>query len=124
MMTVIDEGHQYELSSFGRNPDEEQRQPIKVDFMKRVDGNCVMQGTTNEDVLVMLIDRMKYLQAKLPCRENALVITKLEESLMWLERRTANEGRKAFFEQPELNDYVVAYEYSAILDDRVRPTTD
>jgi len=32
-----------------------------------------------------------------------------------------NEGRKAFFESPELEGYVVAYQYSAILDDRVRP---
>ena len=47
-------------------------------------------GTTNEEVLAMLIDRMNYLQAKFPCRENALVITKLEESLMWLNKRTAD----------------------------------
>jgi len=40
--------------------------------------------------LRMLIARMYYLQAKMPCRENALVITKLEESLMWLEKRTAD----------------------------------
>ena len=32
-----------------------------------------------------------------------------------------NQGRKAFFEDPALDDYVVAYQYSAILDDRVRP---
>jgi SPP1 gp7 family putative phage head morphogenesis protein len=32
-----------------------------------------------------------------------------------------NEGRKMFFESPELEGYVVAYQYSAILDDRVRP---
>lgn len=60
----------------------------------------VSDGTTNEEVLRMLIDRMKYLQAKFPCRENAIVITKLEESLMWLEKRTADrkargvEGKK------------------------------
>lgn len=50
-------------------------------------------GTTNEEVLAVLIDRMQFLQAKFPCRENAIVITKLEESLMWLNKRTAD--RKA-----------------------------
>jgi hypothetical protein len=50
----------------------------------------VNDGTTNEDVLRVLIDRMQFLQNKFPCRENALVITKLEESLMWLEKRTAD----------------------------------
>lgn len=31
-----------------------------------------------------------------------------------------NEGRKAMFEAPELEGYVTAYQYSAVLDDRVR----
>ena len=53
----------------------------------------VSHGTTNEEVLRVLIDRLQFLQAKFPCRENAIVITKLEESLMWLEKRTSD--RKA-----------------------------
>lgn len=43
--------------------------------------------------MIVLIDRMNYLQGKFPCRENAIVITKLEESLMWLEKRT-NDRKK------------------------------
>lgn len=39
-----------------------------------------------------LIDTAKImlegLQKKLPCRENAVAITKLDEALMWLEKRT------------------------------------
>ena len=50
-------------------------------------------GTTNEEVLRVLVDRLNYLQAKFPCRENALAITKLEEAQHWLAHRTAN--RKA-----------------------------
>jgi len=42
----------------------------------------------------MLIDRMNYLQSKFPCRENAIVITKLEESLMWLNKRTADRLKR------------------------------
>ena len=53
----------------------------------------VNDGTTNEEVLRVLVDRLNYLQAKVPCRENALAITKLEEAQHWLAHRTAN--RKA-----------------------------
>jgi len=85
-MKVIDEGHSYELDCVG---DQNLcRESQKLDFMKRVNGKMVMDGTTNEDVLKMLIDRMQYLQRRLPCRENAQVITKLEEALLWLNSRT------------------------------------
>lgn len=60
----------------------------KIEFMKKEDGKIVMQGTTNEEVLRMMIARMKYLQDKLPCIENAIVINRLEESLLWLNVRT------------------------------------
>lgn len=98
-MKVITAGHRYELNHFESYglPG----LPVQtIQFIEKVpvgDGSTDLRtlndGTTNEEVLRMLIDRMQYLQAKFPCRENALVITKLEESLMWLEKRTAD--RKA-----------------------------
>ena len=48
----------------------------------------VQRGTTNEEVIDMLIDRLNILNRKLPCRENSLAITKLEEARMWLYKRT------------------------------------
>lgn len=93
-MRIVTEGHNYVLDSF-----EGTRQQT-IQFIEKVpvaDGSknliTVNDGTTNEEILDMLIDRMQYLQKKFPCRENALVITKLEESLMWLNKRTAD--RKA-----------------------------
>jgi len=59
-----------------------------IQFMKKENGELVTDGTTNEEILKMMIERMNYLQTKFPCRENAIVITKLEESLMWLNYRT------------------------------------
>lgn len=92
-MKTITEGHLYELESFEQS--EEKTQWLQ--FIHKVpvsDGSTelktVADGTTNEDVLRVLINRMQYLQGKFPCRENAIVITKLEESLMWLEKRTAD----------------------------------
>ena len=48
----------------------------------------VQSGTTNEEVIDMLIDRLNILNKKVPCRENSLAITKLEEARMWLYKRT------------------------------------
>lgn len=93
-MKVLTEGHKYELSGF-ENP--KNTQTIQFIEKKPIDGTTdletVNDGTTNEEMLEMLINRMQYLQAKFPCRENAIVITNLKESLMWLNKRTAD--RKA-----------------------------
>ena len=51
-------------------------------------------GTTTEDVISVVIERLKYLQNKFPCRENACAITKLEEALMWQEKRTVDRKKR------------------------------
>lgn len=94
MKTVV-EGHTFELDSFeGSEPQVLQfihKEPTDVGYDTIL--QTVKDGTTNEEVLKCLITRMNYLQGKFSCRENAIVITKLEESLMWLEKRTSD--RKA-----------------------------
>lgn len=57
-----------------------------------------VNGTTNEEVIQILVDRLNTLQdmasRKYACRENALAITHLQEALHWLEARTkAREKR-------------------------------
>lgn len=108
-MKVLDKGHHYLLRNL-ENAENPQTSGQEIKFIKKEPVNkddhpqywengktpeegtlhTVYDGTTNEEVFKMLIDRMKYLQDKFPCRENAIVITNLEESLMWLEKRTQN----------------------------------
>ena len=104
-MKTITEGHKYELSGF-----ENAKNTQEIQFIHKVPRSehpsmspensdptellTLNDGTTNEEVLEMLIDRMNYLQGKFPCRENAIVITKLQESLMWLEKRTADRKKR------------------------------
>lgn len=46
-------------------------------------------GLTNEALLAVLIDRMQGFQSgPFACRENAIALTKMEEALMWLQKRT------------------------------------
>ena len=53
-----------------------------------------VNGITHEVLLAVLIDRMRGFQAgDYSCRENAIALTKLEEALMWLNKRT--QGREA-----------------------------
>lgn len=88
-------GHTYEMSNFENKDNKGQTlQFIHKEPNENNELITISDGTTNEEVLEVLIDRMNYLQNKFPCRENALVITKLEESLMWLEKRTSDRLKR------------------------------
>ncbi len=95
-MNVLVPGHVYELAYF-ENSEYSQRlsfihkQPSKDDPQGPLE--LVEDGTTNEEVLAVLIHRMKFQYSKFPSSETEKAITKLEEALMWLEKRTAD--RKA-----------------------------
>lgn len=48
-----------------------------------------VNGVNNEDLIAMVISRLEHFQdSDFRCRENAVAITKLQESLMWLRKRT------------------------------------
>jgi hypothetical protein len=50
---------------------------------------CDVNGVMNEDLIAMVITRLEHFQkSDFACRENALAITKLEEALLWLRKRT------------------------------------
>jgi len=90
-MQVLDIGHRYELENF-----EDKDKPGQVlQFIKKTpftEGSpellTVNDGTTNVEVIRVLVDRLNSLQAKFPCRENAIATTHLETALLWLEFRT------------------------------------
>lgn len=96
-MKVLTEAHRYELANF-----EKKDEPGQIlQFIEKApesEGSTVMitinDGTTNEEVLEVLIDRISKLQAKFPCKENACCITHLQEGLMWLEKRTKDREKR------------------------------
>ncbi len=93
-MKILTPGHKYELDNFNGSPNKQTIQFIEKE--KMVDGGLttVNDGTTNEEVLAILINRIQYLNGMFPCRENSIVITKLEEALMWLEKRTKDRVKR------------------------------
>jgi hypothetical protein len=76
-MKVIDAGSVYSV---------EGAQLIK--FIKKTDGQLVHEGTTNEELIEVLLDRMKGLNDKLPCLENDAAIAHLHGALHWLNQRS------------------------------------
>lgn len=97
-MKIKVEGHTYELLNFENQTSKGQilqfihKEPVGEGQVQTL--TTIADGTTNEEVLEVLINRLNFLQTKFPCRENAIVITKLEESLMWLNKRTADRIKR------------------------------
>lgn len=91
-MRVLTAGHKYELTNFVR--------PLAhgqiIQFIEKAqDPNgptgqlvTINDGTTNEDVLKMLIDRMQSLYAKFPSEETACSIGHLKSALYAQQSRT------------------------------------
>lgn len=44
-------------------------------------------GLMNEELVEVLILRLRALNTRFPCRENSIAVTHFEEALMWLEKR-------------------------------------
>ena len=62
---------------------------LRVSFQNGLIKEFGVNGTSNEALLAIVIDRLRGFQSgDYRCRENALALTKLEESLMWLQKRT------------------------------------
>ena len=87
---ALDPGHAYALANM-----EGGTQPIQ--FIKKDAENgqliTVTNGTTNEVVIAVLIDRLKFLNVKSPSPFNDMAISHLESALKELNLRT--EERKA-----------------------------
>lgn len=61
----------------------------EIHFQEGPIKECGVNGVCNEDLLVMVIRRLEGFQdSEFKCRENACAITKLEEALLWLRKRT------------------------------------
>jgi len=104
-MQIITEGHKYSLKNFENNEVQtiqfiEKSPSLTSVYNEKTEKwhyplYTVNDGTTNEEILEMLIDRMNYLNNKLSSRENSIVITHLETALLWLEKRTRDRIKRS-----------------------------
>lgn len=91
-MKVLTPGHLYELDNSEGHDIKEHIQFIQKE---EVNGELktICNGTTNEEVLRVLIDRLKFLNGLMPSHYNESAISGLMAVLKVLEQRT--EERKA-----------------------------
>jgi len=61
----------------------------RIDFQEGPIKECGVNGACNEDLIAMVICRLEHFQnSPYSSRDNAMAITKLEEALLWLRKRT------------------------------------
>lgn len=94
-MKVIDPGHEYLLESY------DGEQENRLVFMKREGEGYPFNvghyaGTNCQEVIRVLIDRVKYLQQQIPCDENVSVIAALRQVLLSFETRAAQRHGRVF----------------------------
>lgn len=80
--------HSYRVLSV-EGPEIAQSEFAVVNFQNGPIKESGINGCHNEDLIAIVIDRLQGFQAgEYKCRENAIALTKLEECLMWLNKRT------------------------------------
>jgi hypothetical protein len=91
-MKAVTEGHLYRLENFEGNSYQEisfiHKVPVSRPDAEEGELETVANGTTNEEVIDMLIDRIKYLDDKFPCYENKAAISHLNCAVGQLIGRT------------------------------------
>lgn len=61
----------------------------QIKFQNGPIAECGVNGLSNEALLAIVEDRLSGFQSgPFACRENAVALTKLQESMMWLQKRT------------------------------------
>lgn len=80
-MHIEQPGKVYLLENFG-----EEKGSQKLEFTRKEMGNHV-PGTTNEEVLSMMIDRILTLHRSQPCDENRIAVDHLKMAKSYLVRR-------------------------------------
>lgn len=89
--------HTQALTHFALGPDDEGALRSVLHFQDGPVGQYGANGTTNEEVIDALVQRLESFQqmggGRFACRENALAITNLQQALHWLWHRT--RGREA-----------------------------
>jgi len=94
-MRAIVNGHTYVLPSVAGSQDQTLRFIHKVPIAEgSKELRTIEDGTTTENVIACLLDRLRYLNRVNPCRDNSIAITKLEDALFRMERRTKDRTER------------------------------
>lgn len=72
-----------------------QRIGCSITFQNGPIQECGVNGISNEALLAVVEDRLAGFQSgQYACRENAIALTKIQEAMMWLQKRTLDRVRR------------------------------
>jgi len=72
----------------GQHATESAASPVEITFQKGPVQEVGVNGVTDEALLAVILDRIQGFQrGPFGCRENAIVVTKLQEAMHWLRHR-------------------------------------
>jgi hypothetical protein len=95
LIQVVDAGHTYELKNHESEGNQTllfvKKEPVEEGSTEMV---TVQEGTTNEAVLQMLINRMQVLDEMVPSNYNKDCLEYLERALRVLDERTQNRTER------------------------------
>jgi len=88
--------HHFEVrATNGYDRDGNQDVLANVYFQEGPINEVGVNGVMNEDLIAMVINRLEHFnQSDFRCRENSMAITKLEEALLWLRKRTMGREQR------------------------------
>lgn len=92
-MFAVEPSYEY-IKSIGK-----QHEPIsplvQIHFQEGPIKEQGVNGVCNEDLIAMVITRLEHFQkSEYACRDNAIAITKLEEAMLWLRKRTMGREQR------------------------------
>ena len=90
----IEEKNKYALLQFKRNEANDTQEFQEIAFYRMNEDGTYENGTTLEEMLRVAIERLKDLNNRFSCNENALAITKCQEALFWLNERTRDRKER------------------------------
>lgn len=67
---------------------------IAVNFQEGPIGEAGRNGCQLVDLVALCLEELNRVDREMPCRENALARTKLEEAAHWLDHRTRDRERR------------------------------
>ncbi len=87
--------HEYSIHRASKNSDGQIYEFAEIHFQNGPIQENGVNGCQQEDLLAVIIDRLRSFQAgPFPCKENEFALTKCEEALHWLNLRTADRIKR------------------------------
>ena len=100
-VNIVEAGHTYELHNFQEKGSDQDVSTQTLHFIHKepvsegsTEFKTVQEGTTNEAVIEMLIDRLRFLDEKMPSEYNKKAISDLENAIGALYARTGDREKR------------------------------